>query len=235
MLRIFLPSRALQLHRTHRVRRSLHTTNVAVPGVTIEGTIKQQHVTVLCSHALFFLADVHRKFQSRRQELVRKCDPSSAESLKDVEYLNQTYNGWRMVVPCSTLKYPSSSSSSVRQNGGTAESFDQLLDNLVDLRDNLERPKNAGMNRSDICVTVRPWALEVENVMIDEQFACASLLDFSLFFFHGVYHEQNHNHNVFFSLPAMNSRLEGRLWRDIFEFAENYFDQSRGCVRILNN
>ena len=59
----------------------------------------------------------------------------------------------------------------------------------------------------------------------------ASLFDFGLFFFHNARDLIANGTGPYFYLPKLESRLEARLWNDVFLAAQDYLGISRGTIR----
>jgi malate synthase len=87
-------------------------------------------------------------------------------------------------------------------------------------------------NRTILFVRPRNWSLEEKHFLVKGSPISASLFDFGLYFFHNARTLLGSRTAPYFSLPKLESRLEARLWRDIFRFAEDQLGISRGSIRV---
>ena len=67
----------------------------------------------------------------------------------------------------------------------------------------------------------RGWHLEEAHMLVNCERVSASLFDFGLYFFHNARILFWHGHGPNFYLPKLESRLEARLWNDVFSWAED--------------
>ena len=61
--------------------------------------------------------------------------------------------------------------------------------------------------------------------------ASGSLVDFGLYFFHNAKALIEQGRGPYFYLPKLESRLEARLWDDVFSFSEDYVGIDHGTIR----
>jgi malate synthase len=87
-------------------------------------------------------------------------------------------------------------------------------------------------NRTILFVRPRNWSLEEKHFLVKGSPISASLFDFGLYFFQNAYTLLGSRTAPYFSLPRLESRLEARLWKDIFRFAEEQLEISRGSIRV---
>ncbi len=80
-------------------------------------------------------------------------------------------------------------------------------------------------------VRPRGWHLSEHNVTVDGRPGVGALVDFGLYFFHNVRELVERGSGPYFYLPKMESYLEVRLWRDVFDFAEQALGIEHGTVR----
>jgi malate synthase len=80
-------------------------------------------------------------------------------------------------------------------------------------------------------VRPRGWHLDERHVQVDGRASVAALVDFGLFFFHNARELVARGSGPYFYLPKMESHLEARLWRDVFDAAESQLDVPHGTVR----
>ena len=82
-------------------------------------------------------------------------------------------------------------------------------------------------------VVVRPrgWHMAERHIEIGGTAAVGALVDFGLHFFHNARVLAEAGQGPFYYLPKMESRLEARLWNDVFTFAEQEIGIPHGTVR----
>jgi malate synthase len=88
-----------------------------------------------------------------------------------------------------------------------------------------------GERLATLVVRPRGWHLTEGHVLVDGQPVSASLFDFGLYFFHNARELLERGTGPYFYLPKMESRLEARLWNDVFNFAQDALGIPRGTVR----
>lgn len=86
-------------------------------------------------------------------------------------------------------------------------------------------------NTATLMVRPRGWHLSEKHILIDNQEASASLVDFGLYFFHNALELINQGSAPYFYLPKIENHLEARLWNDIFVFAQEYLDIPKGTIK----
>ncbi|MBI5594715.1 MAG: malate synthase A [Elusimicrobia bacterium] len=77
----------------------------------------------------------------------------------------------------------------------------------------------------------RGWHLEEKHFLVDGAPVSGSLFDFGLYFFHNAGELLARGSGPYFYLPKLESRLEARLWNEVFEFAEESSGLARGSIR----
>ncbi|MCB1874460.1 MAG: malate synthase A [Chromatiales bacterium] len=95
------------------------------------------------------------------------------------------------------------------------------------------RGKEYRLNAETATLVVRPrgWHLDEKHAELEGGPLPASLFDFGLYFFHNARALLDKGSGPYFYLPKMQSHREARLWADVFDFAEHYFDLPRGTIR----
>ncbi len=93
--------------------------------------------------------------------------------------------------------------------------------------------KNYRLNEKTAVLFVRPrgWHLDEAHVEIDGRPMSGSLFDFGLFFFRNVKAQIAAGTGPYFYLPKMESRLEARLWNDVFAYAQKVLGVPYGTIR----
>jgi malate synthase len=123
----------------------------------------------------------------------------------------------------------------------TAPTWENLLDGHVNLRDAVRRTitlnipggKSYKLNERTATLLVRPrgWHLPEKHVRLDSKPVSGSLFDFGLYFFHNAKELLARGSGPYFYLPKMESRLEARLWNDVFTHAQAELGVPHGSVR----
>ena len=93
--------------------------------------------------------------------------------------------------------------------------------------------KSYRLNQTIATLLVRPrgWHLSEKHVLVDGRPISASLFDFGLSVFHNARERIARGTAPYFYLPKMESRLEARLWNDVFLFAQEELEIPRGTFR----
>jgi malate synthase len=85
-----------------------------------------------------------------------------------------------------------------------------------------------------IVVRPRGWHLDERHLPgpgADKLPTTAALVDFGLYAFHNAAEQVRRGSGPYFYLPKMESRLEARLWRKVFEYTEDALDLAPGTIR----
>jgi len=77
----------------------------------------------------------------------------------------------------------------------------------------------------------RGWHLDEKHATIDGKPVSGSLFDFGLLFFHNAAELLARASGPYYYLPKMESRLEARLWNDVFTLAQEELGVPHGSVR----
>ncbi|EON24656.1 MULTISPECIES: malate synthase A [Nocardioides] len=77
----------------------------------------------------------------------------------------------------------------------------------------------------------RGWHFDEEHVTADGRPVVAALFDFGIYFFHNAREQLSRGSGAYFYLPKMESRLEARLWNDVFTHAEAALEVPSGTIR----
>ena len=110
--------------------------------------------------------------------------------------------------------------------------------NLVDAAEgtiSFESPDGRRYRLDDQVATLMPrprgWHLPEKHVVVDGRPAAASLVDFSLFLFHGGRRLLEQGKGVYLYLPKLESHTEARLWNDAFQLACDRLGVARGTIK----
>jgi malate synthase len=93
--------------------------------------------------------------------------------------------------------------------------------------------KKYSLNEEVAVLKIRPrgWHLVEKHILVDQEPASASLVDFGLFMFHNGRFLASEGKGPFFYLPKMESHLEARLWNDVFLFAQDELLIPTGTIK----
>ncbi len=119
--------------------------------------------------------------------------------------------------------------------------WDNMVDGQINLRDAVNRTisfaspegKQYRLNEKTATLLVRPrgWHLLEKHVLIDGVPVSGAIFDFALYFFHNARTRVAQGSGIYFYLPKMESRLEARLWNDIFAAAQKEFGLPQGTIK----
>ena len=82
-----------------------------------------------------------------------------------------------------------------------------------------------------LMVRPRGWHLDEKHLRVDDRRIGGALFDFGLFLFHNASELVARGSGPYFYLPKLESRLEARLWNDVFVFAQRELGLARGTIR----
>jgi malate synthase len=122
-----------------------------------------------------------------------------------------------------------------------APTWQNMLDGHVNLSDAIDRKvdfttedgKEYSLNEEVATLVVRPrgWHLLEKHFVVDGRPISGSLFDFGLYLFHCGHKQLEAGSGPYFYLPKIESRLEARLWNDVFVFAQEQVGMTRGTIR----
>ena len=84
------------------------------------------------------------------------------------------------------------------------------------------------------CWLVRPrgWPLPEKHLTIDGAPISGGLFDLGLYLFHNAKAALAQGSGPYFYLPKMESRLEARLWNDVFVHAQQVLGLAQGTIKV---
>jgi malate synthase len=93
--------------------------------------------------------------------------------------------------------------------------------------------KSYRLNKRLATLLVRPrgWHLVERHLLVDGTPISASLFDFGLYFFHNATELLARGTGPYFYLAKLESRLEARLWNEVFLHAQEALGVPRGSIR----
>lgn len=97
----------------------------------------------------------------------------------------------------------------------------------------LKRGKSYELNNETAVLLVRPRGLHLNerHILIENEEASGSLVDFGLYVFHNTKIMLENNTAPYFYLPKLEHYLEARWWNKVFEFAQDYLDVPKGTFK----
>jgi malate synthase len=117
----------------------------------------------------------------------------------------------------------------------TIEGQQNLIDankktiSLIDIN----RNKSYTLNQETAVLLVRPRGLHLEerHIIINNERASGSLVDFGLYVFHNTQTLMQNGSAPYFYLPKLEHYLEARWWNKVFEFAQEYLGIPNGTFK----
>jgi malate synthase len=88
-----------------------------------------------------------------------------------------------------------------------------------------------GERLATLLVRPRGWHLDETHLLVDGEPISASLFDFGLYLFHNGRELLERGSGPYFYLPKLESRLEARLWNDVFVAAQERAGIPAGSIR----
>lgn len=110
----------------------------------------------------------------------------------------------------------------------------QNLKDAVDKTISMEQNgKSYTLNNETATLLVRPRGLHLEerHLQINGENMSASLVDFGLYFYHNTQTLSLNNSGPYFYLPKLEHYKEARWWNEVFVFAQQYLNISRGTIK----
>lgn len=100
---------------------------------------------------------------------------------------------------------------------------------LVDTK----RNKSYALNQETAVLLVRPRGLHLDerHIIINNEKASGSLVDFGLYAFHNTQTMLQNGTAPYFYLPKLEHYLEARWWNKVFEFAQEYLEVPNGTFK----
>lgn len=119
--------------------------------------------------------------------------------------------------------------------------WDNTIQGQINLKDAIngtisyvnENGKEYRLQEKGATLMVRPrgWHLTEKHILIDDEPASASLVDFGLYFYHNAAMLLQKGTGPYFYLPKMESYKEARLWNEVFVFAQDYCGIPQGTIK----
>ncbi|MFJ7493728.1 malate synthase A [Streptomyces sp. NPDC097727] len=225
---------------------------------------------VLTHAALAFVAELHRQFTPRRDELLARRGERRAEIARTstLDFLPETAairadDSWKVAPAPAALNDrrveitgPTDHKMTINAlNSGakvwladfedaSAPTWENVILGQLNLIDAYTRNIDFTDPRTGKSYALKPvgelatvvtrprgWHLNERHLQLDGTPVPGALVDFGLYFFHNAQRLIDLGKGPYFYLPKTESRLEARLWNDIFVFAQDYVGIPQGTVR----
>jgi len=234
-------------------------------GVRISAPVSAEFASILTPEALALVAQLHRRFESRRQELLarRAARQKQFDAGLLPDFLPETKpireSDWQISAqPADLLDRrveitgPTDRKMVINALNCGASTFMadfedancptwfNMIDGQINLRDAARRSialeaggKGYKLNEKTAVLLPRPrgWHLDEKHVTVDGRAVAGGLFDFALFFFHNAKELLARGSGPYFYLPKMESRLEARLWNEVFVVAQEMLGLPRGTIK----
>jgi malate synthase len=232
------------------------TVSAPVSGVELRAAAGARFEEILSPPALAFLADLHRRFDARRKELLglRAQRQKRFDAGETPDFLAETRaireGDWKVApIPADLLDRRVEITGPVDRkmivnalNSGakvfmadfedaSSPAFANMIEGQANLKDrwagriDFTDPSSGklyALKDKPAALMVRPrgWHLNERHLHVDGAEMSGSLFDFGLYVFHCAKTQIAQGATPAFYLPKLESRLEARLWNDVFAFAE---------------
>jgi malate synthase len=222
------------------------------------GPVEERGLEILTPEALAFVAELHRRFNPERERLLgaRAERQARLDAGELPDFLEETRelreSDWQVAPPPPELEdrrveitgpvdrkmviNALNSGSRVFMadfEDANSPTWANNVEGQVNLRDANERTisldtgeKRYELGNDPAVLVVRPrgWHLLERHVRVDGEAVSGSLFDFGLYVFHN-------RERPWFYIPKLESRLEARLWNDVFDFAEAELRLPKGSIK----
>jgi malate synthase len=225
----------------------------------ILGPIKGHELEILTPGALAFLAELHRRFDPERRRLLaaRQERQERLDAGERPDFLAETReireSDWTVAPPPDDLRdrrveitgpvdrkmVINALNSGARVfmadfEDANSPTWSNNLEGQINLRDAAEGTidydtgeKYYELVENPAVLVVRPrgWHLPERHLHVDGEAVSGSLFDFGLYVFHNP-------ERPWFYIPKLESRLEARLWNEIFDYTEGALGLEPGSIKV---
>jgi malate synthase len=233
------------------VRRATSVRRVtSVPGVAIHAPLGPRYAEILSPDALTFLAQLHRRFDSRRCELIaaqaqgvagdlsgfrpagandRRVDLAGLADRKTI--IDALNSGAQAVI-----------ADFADAEGGPAPSWANILEGQINLKDywagtlSFTDPMTGkdhalSPDPAKLMLGLRGWHIDEERLTVDGRAVSGALFDLALCVFYNARAALGRGAGLQFCLAASATRDDARLWQEAFEDAEAALGLPPGTVK----
>jgi malate synthase len=215
---------------------------------------------ILSDDALDFVAELHGRFEPKRQELLRARREQGAPR----DFLRETRDiregGWRVAEPPADYRDrrveitgPTDRKLVINALNSGAKGFMadfedansptwvNQVEGHVNLIDAIEgtisydssegKHYELGDEVATLLVRPRGWHLPEKHLQVDGKPVAGALMDFGLYVFHNARRLLDKGSGPYLYLPKLEHHLEARLWNDVFGFAQEALGVPQGTIR----
>lgn len=227
------------------------------PKVTVSAELGPRHDEILTNDALSFLANLHRRFEGRRLELIeaREARQLAFDDGELPDFLPETKEiregDWRVAAPPEEIldrrvemtgavdrqSLTAGLNSSARVYMGDFEdamspTWGNLLDGQINVRDRWHDQLD-GLGDAPAVLMTRPrgFHLPEAHLLVDGEAISGTLFDFGLLAFHNAERAIAKGSHPYFYLAKLETHLGARLWREIFEYTEEALGLAHGAIK----
>ena len=223
----------------------------AVPGLTIRAPVGPRYAEVLTTGALAFLAELHRRFDGRRRELLaarvaQQADASAAPEAPILPVLAQRLV--EVVGPVdrkTIIDALNSGTGALVVDFANADlpAWASYLQGQINLKERWAgtlsctdpetgHDHHVGPNPAMLFMRPRGWPVLEERLTVDGRAISAALFDFGLYAFHNAQAALAQGSGPHLTLPAIETARETRLWAEVFAVAEASLGLPAGCIKV---
>ena len=224
----------------------------------ILGPLKGHELEILTPGALAFVAELHRRFDPERRRLLaaREERQKRLDAGERPDFLDETReireSDWTVAPapddlldrrveitgPVDRKMVINALNSGARVfmadfEDANSPTWSNNLEGQINLRDAAEGTidydtgeKYYKLVEDPAVLVVRPrgWHLPERHIHVDGEAVSGSLFDFGLYVFHNP-------ERPWFYIPKLESRLEARLWNEVFDFTEEALQLEPGSIK----
>jgi malate synthase len=230
------------------------------PDIEPAGLSDRAREEVLAGPAVEFLAELHRRFDGRRRELLAARAERSAPSdflpetreIREADWSvpppNSDYADRRVEITGPTDRKLVINALNSGARGFMADFEDansptwtNQVEGHANLIDAIEgtitydasdgRHYELGERPATLLVRPRGWHLPEKHLRVDGEPVAGALCDFGLFAFHNARRLLERGSAPYLYLPKLEHHLEARLWNEVFLFSQEALGIPRGSFR----
>ena len=212
---------------------------------------------ILNPAALSFLADLHRRYDRSRIELLKRraVRQNSLQAREWPDFLSETNDiraaDWRIreiphdlqvrrveiVGPVDLKTIVKALNSGAKTfiadfEDATSPTFRNIVEGQINLKDrwagNLDTLKQ---DPATLIVRPRGWHMPEKHIVVDGAPMAGAFVDFGLYAFHNARTIWKAGATPAFYLPKLESHLEARLWRDVLAYTEFALGLPHGSLK----
>ena len=235
--------------------------------IQITGPVEGRAAEILTPEALAFVADLHRRFDARRLELLaaRQARQARFDAGELPDFLAETADiregDWTVApIPADLQDRRVEITGPVDRKmiinvlncgakvfmadfeDANAPTWANLVEGQVNLKDRWsgelthvdpKSGKRYALGERPAVLKIRPrgWHLPERHMEVDGRTVGGALFDFGLYLFHNARATLERGSGPYFYLPKLESRLEARLWNDVFVHAQQALGLPNGTIK----